>query len=196
MERRKAELLRIIGYRGSVLPEGLEEEIAAAWSDIEKAASPRFVWRIFPVCPEPDGIRVKDTTLLLSGASIRRYLQGCRHAALMACTMGAGVDRLIAGTEVSDMPRALLLDACASCFAEETAENVCREIEKSLPPSQKTIGNRFSPGYGDLSLDIHPQFLRILDAGRRIGLTETAQHTLLPRKSITALTGIKTLTEQ
>jgi hypothetical protein len=53
-----------------------------------------------------------------------------------------------------------------------------------------TITRRFSPGYGDLPLDIQPALLAVLDAERRIGLTCTQSLILLPRKSVTALIGL------
>jgi hypothetical protein len=49
---------------------------------------------------------------------------------------------------------------------------------------------RFSPGYGDLPLDIQTEFLQILDAPKRIGLNTTANNILTPRKSVTAVIGL------
>jgi hypothetical protein len=46
---------------------------------------------------------------------------------------------------------------------------------------------RFSPGYGDFPLGLQPKLLGVLDAERRLGLTVTPAHLLLPRKSVTAV---------
>lgn len=49
---------------------------------------------------------------------------------------------------------------------------------------------RFSPGYGDLPLSLQNDLLDLLDAPRRVGLTASASHILLPRKSVTAILGV------
>ena len=49
---------------------------------------------------------------------------------------------------------------------------------------------RYSPGYGDLPLSLQGDLLWLLDAPRRVGLTVSPSHILLPRKSVTAILGI------
>ena len=49
---------------------------------------------------------------------------------------------------------------------------------------------RYSPGYGDLPLDIQKNFLNVLDAQKKIGLTTSENFLLFPRKSVTAIIGI------
>ena len=49
---------------------------------------------------------------------------------------------------------------------------------------------RFSPGYGDLPITLQNQLLDLLDAPRRVGLTASASHILIPRKSVTAILGV------
>ena len=49
---------------------------------------------------------------------------------------------------------------------------------------------RFSPGYGDLPIELQDPILRLLDAPRRVGLCATDRHILTPRKSVTAVLGI------
>ena len=49
---------------------------------------------------------------------------------------------------------------------------------------------RYSPGYGDLPLEVQGELLALLDAPRRVGLCATESHLLTPRKSVTAILGI------
>ena len=49
---------------------------------------------------------------------------------------------------------------------------------------------RYSPGYGDLPLDIQRSFLSVLDTQKKIGLTASENNLLFPRKSVTAIIGI------
>ena len=54
----------------------------------------------------------------------------------------------------------------------------------------KALTPRYSPGYGDLSINIQNQLLDILDAKKSIGLSATSNNILIPRKSVTAIIGI------
>lgn len=56
--------------------------------------------------------------------------------------------------------------------------------------NNKDITFRYSPGYGDLPLDVQSSFLRALDAQKKIGLTVSENNLLFPRKSVTAIIGI------
>ena len=49
---------------------------------------------------------------------------------------------------------------------------------------------RFSPGYGDLPLDIQPAIVRTLEADKKLGMTATDSNLLIPVKSVTAFVGL------
>jgi cobalamin-dependent methionine synthase I len=49
---------------------------------------------------------------------------------------------------------------------------------------------RFSPGYGDWTLDNQPQVLQLAEA-ERIGITLTESNIMIPRKSVSAVIGWK-----
>jgi hypothetical protein len=49
---------------------------------------------------------------------------------------------------------------------------------------------RFSPGYNDFDIAHQTDLLRMLQAHKRIGLSETKSHMLTPLKSVTAVIGI------
>ena len=49
---------------------------------------------------------------------------------------------------------------------------------------------RFSPGYGDLPLDIQPAIVRTLEADKKLGMTVTDSNLLVPVKSVTAFVGL------
>ena len=56
--------------------------------------------------------------------------------------------------------------------------------------SGKYMTFRFSPGYGDYPIEMQKEYLRILDAPRKIGLTTGDSCLLVPSKSVTAVLGI------
>lgn len=49
---------------------------------------------------------------------------------------------------------------------------------------------RYSPGYGDLSLDVQSSFLKALNAQKTIGLFLSEGGVMQPEKSVTALMGL------
>ena len=49
---------------------------------------------------------------------------------------------------------------------------------------------RFSPGYGDLPIEVQKDFLPLLDAERRLGITLSESCLMAPSKSVTAIIGV------
>ncbi len=151
------------------------------------AAVPRWTWMETSLSPEEDGIRL-SSGLLLPGQDLKRHLAGCGSAVLFCATLGAGVDALLRRAASGDLLEALALDCAASAAVEE----VCDAIEVALRERwpAKYFPFRYSPGYGDLPLSLQGELLRLLDAPRRVGLTASSSHILLPRKSVTAILGL------
>ena len=85
-------------------------------------------------------------------------------------------------------PTAVLLDALGSSFVEAGCDGTEEEISARFPALHRT--DRFSPGYGDLPLDLQPALCAALDAQRRLGLTVTDSLLLNPVKSVTAVIGL------
>ena len=151
------------------------------------ALRPRWAYRIFDVTTEEGGIRL-SCGLLLPGEDLKGHLAGCDRAALFCATLGAGADALIRRWESADMARALALDCCAAAAVEQVCDQIEGEFQGMFPGCHFPF--RFSPGYGDLPITLQNQLLDLLDAPRRVGLTASASHILLPRKSVTAILGI------
>ena len=117
-----------------------------------------------------------------------RMLEECDAAVLMACTLGAGFERLLRAWEVRDMARAAVLDACGSAYVEAGCDAAEEEIRARC--AGKYLTDRFSPGYGDLPLDVQGTILEALNGGRRLGLQATESWLLNPAKSVTAIIGL------
>ncbi|TDX52376.1 hypothetical protein [Orenia marismortui] len=84
------------------------------------------------------------------------------------------------------------MDAIASIAAEEVANEINQIIvqrSKELNLPHQTM--RYSPGYGDLEIDIQPKLLAVLD-GEKLGISATKTCILQPEKSITAIIGLGT----
>ena len=181
------QVLLYLGYRGGEVPAEVEASIARCSREVMDAARPRWLWRAFPL---EAGCRVAGTTLTLEGQDIRAHLDGCSQVVLMAATLGSEVEALLLRAQVTDMARAVVLDACAS----SAIEAVCDQLEDELRAECEGRGNyltdRYSPGYGDMPIHQQQEFCRVLDTQRRMGLTVSQRDLLIPRKSVTAVLGI------
>ena len=148
---------------------------------------PRWAYRVFDVSEEEGGVRL-SCGLMLPGEDLKVHLAGCDRAVLFCATLGAGADGLIRRWESSDMARALALDCCAAAAVEQVCDQIEGELQGMFPGCHFPF--RFSPGYGDLPITLQNQLLDLLDAPRRVGLTASASHILIPRKSVTAILGV------
>ncbi len=181
------EVLRYLGAGGKdpgpLLP--LAEDCAR---ELLAAARPRWTWRGFGCEIAPEGVRL-DCGFLLPGKDLADHLSGCREAVLLAATLSPGVDALLRRTQLSDLSRSLVLESCAAAAIEEVCDRAEAAIGERYPGRGFT--SRFSPGYGDLPVTIQGEFLALLDAPRKLGLCATASSILTPRKSVTAVLGVR-----
>ena len=163
--------------------------------------TPRYVWKMCNVGANLVFARNENAAnghiqdigqtqgLPLQGEDIKKHLQGCDEIILLAVTIGLQVDELIHRTEAADMSGAVVLDALASIAVERLCDEAIKKIQLSTVNCQ--LSTRYSPGYGDFPLEVQSEILAILDAKKKIGLYVNESNLLIPRKSITAVIGVK-----
>ena len=181
----RSEVLLYLGWRGGELAPTLAADIDRCSALLIKTARPRVVWRRFPLDEEGSPV---GTDLCLEGESVRQLLRGCTAVIFLAATLGAEAENLVRRAQITDMSDAVILDACGNAAIENVCDNLCDDLASAEAPLYLT--DRFSPGYGDLPLSRQPDFCRLLDAQRRIGVTLTDSGLMLPQKSVTALAGV------
>lgn len=181
------QVLLYLGYRGGQVPDEVEETIARCAREVMDAARPRSLWKAFAL---EEGCHPAGTALTLEGESIRTHLEGCRQVVLMAATLGPEVETLLMRAQVTDMARAVVIDACASSAIESVCDQLEEELRADCAARGLYLTDRFSPGYGDMPIGQQGDFCRVLDTQRRIGLTVSGRDLLIPRKSVTAVLGI------
>lgn len=186
----RAEVLRYLGYRGQALDERMNRLLDAAVSTCLAVARPKHALRVFDLVWGMDGIRLVGADLILPGKDIAECLRGAKKCALLAATLGVEPEARIRVLERTDLTASLMLDAAATECIEKYCDEAQEALRAELTGQSLFPGRRYSPGYGDLPLTLQPDILRVLDAGRRIGLTCTDHLILLPRKSVTAVIGL------
>lgn len=122
---------------------------------------------------------------------LRKTIEECDKAVLFAATIGSGIDRLIRRYEKSDPKLGLLLQGLGA----ERVESLCDAFNDEVTSICKSLGRetrmRYSPGYGDLPIEVQREFLPLLDAERRLGITLSESCLMAPSKSVTAIIGVK-----
>ena len=185
----RAEALRYLGYkRGQTPDEATQSILNACIPALEHAADFLYSAKRFPVQCEGDAVTIAGLTL--QSRALARHLEDCTEAFLFAATLGAGVDRLMHAYERTDLPAAVVLQACAAAMLETCCDETQAGLAAGLEPGL-ALKPRFSPGYGDLPLTVQPDLLRVLSA-QKVGLACTRSYMLTPVKSVTAVIGIRT----
>lgn len=182
------EALRYMGYNKNIDIENIRPILEKCEQELISAANIRYCYKVFDINISGDFVTLANTNMTLTGTSISNHLEGCYRAVLMACTLSDKVDKLISRYNITDMTASLITDAMASAYIEQACNAVEMEIKNKL--NIKNMTWRFSPGYGDLPIDIQKNFVQVINAGKQIGLTVTENNILIPRKSVTAIIGI------
>ena len=161
------------------------EPVAAA---LEAALTPRFTFAAFPVQHTPEGEALLGSGLVLPGEMAKTMLRECSDAVLLLCTLGAGFEARLRAASARDMAQAAMLDACGSAYVEAGCDAAEQAIAARFPG--KFLTDRFSPGYGDLPLELQPKLCAALDSQRRLGVTVTESLLMVPMKTVSAVIGL------
>jgi len=129
-------------------------------------------------------------SVIVESKSLTKIMNGAKRVSLFAGTIGPAIEEKSTQAAASDKNyrEAMLWDAFGSEAAETLARHISNIVRQRARASGFRTTMRFSPGYGDLSLEFNRTILDLLDA-QAIGITATDAFTLIPRKSITGLIG-------
>lgn len=187
-EVNKEEVLRYLGYGGQEIDCSLHSLIDSLRKEIKELSKIRFIYKEYNIKQSDGVIELENSSISLAGQSIAAHLQNSKTAIVMAVTLGNNVDLRIRYYEKIDMQKALILDACATTLIEE----VCDVVERAIRDKVAVRGNlnyRYSPGYGDLTLDCQRDIVTSLETPKYLGLNLNSHNILIPRKSVTAILG-------
>ncbi len=183
---------------GNNTPDADSLELIKQSSELILASSePRAVYKEFSIGIVEDfgEIYIGNPKNKLAGRAAAKHLDHCNKCVLVAVTLGPQIDKLIRRAQVTDMAKAVALDACASSLIEDLCDQINQHLIEKYHEKGMGVTTRFSPGYGDLPLDAQVIFSNLLEMEKKIGLTQSREHLLLPRKSITAIIGVLPLGE-
>ena len=187
----KNEVLRYLGHKGQDIDEDLNSLIDSSIKEVLDKVKPKQVFETYNIRRENKVIYIEGTKLKLVGDDIYKCLDNCDKVVLMAVTLGTDIERLIRLNQKVNMTKTVILDSIATAYVEAICDKIEEDIFNKYKEENKGLSFRYSPGYGDLGLEIQGDFLDTLNARRVIGLTVSSSNLLIPRKSVTAILGIK-----
>ena len=118
-------------------------------------------------------------------AGLAKNLEGCKGAVVFAATLGVDTDRIIAKYNRLSPAKAMLIQALGAERVEALCDCFCQSLAK-----EQRVKPRFSPGYGDLPLEVQRNVFSVLECEKHIGLTLNDSLLMSPSKSVTAFVGV------
>lgn len=193
MDRRIKEAIRYLGYKRTAIDEKTLIMIQESFQELEKISELKSSYRIFDLTQEDEELQIGN--LKIQSKSLQKNLKGCTQVILFGATMGLAVDRKLCTYELSNIAKAVVMQACAAAMLEEYCDEMQEKVAQQLAEEHLYLRPRFSPGYGDFSILHQKEILNMLDASKRIGLTTTDAYMLAPTKSVTAIIGVSNTKE-
>lgn len=181
------EILRYAGCR-----EADDEILALMRACVDEARGKltyKLIYRELQICDITQDSHINFGTFTMASADLAKNLRGCDRVIIFAATVGIELDRLIYKYGKISPAKALMMQAIGAERIEALCDVFCDEIGKELP-SEYRLKPRFSPGYGDLPMDVQKEIIAILDAPKHIGLSLNESLLMSPSKSVTAFVGI------
>ena len=160
------------------------EEIENCKNELLKVISYKYAYIKVPVdLSKEDYVNLGFVSF--KSKNLYKNLTGCKEAFVFAVTVGIGVDRLLSRLNMMSQSKHFITDA----YSSAAVESYCDYVNSFLAEGIKTKP-RFSPGYGDLPLEIQPDILKALSADKTLGITLNESLLMTPVKSITAIMGV------
>lgn len=181
------EVLHFLGWRGNPVEPELLEQIRQIMKEVQEEITAKVITRAFSF-DEKHGL--KDTVFLPAGDDMRRLLEDCNGAVLMAATLGVQSERMLLRCQARSSKDALLMDAVLSAAIEAVCDDQERIIRKKYIQENLYLTDRFSPGYGDMPLEQTKEICAVLQTEKTIGLHVLQSGIMIPRKSVTAIMGV------
>lgn len=173
----------------AVLTDAVEEAAGECIREAMPLLSYKVSYRRFPINIGEDEFSMPFD--IMGSKDILKNLSGCDEVVIFAATIGVGIDRLIRKYNHLSPSKALLMQALGAERIEALCDLFNSEIEAEASLCGKRLKPRYSPGYGDLPLEVQRSFFSLLDCTRRIGVTLNESLLMSPSKSVTAIIGIR-----
>ncbi len=182
----REEILRYMGCRQP--DSGTEELLSACLCESADVFGCNVAYCTLPLSLEDECLKLGGLEIV--SRDLRKALSHCEGVIIFAATVGLGIDRLIHRYSRLSPSRALCFDAIGAERIEALCDSFCRSMAEKYLLDCRSLKPRFSPGYGDLTIELQRDIFSLLGCEKRLGLTLTDSYLMSPTKSVTAIVGI------
>lgn len=182
------EIYAYLGFYGNDKPdEKVRRQIDQTIEKLLEVCNPTFYSQILPLTFEKNLPVIGGCAT--NSQSLAKNLMGCDSVVVFGCTLGPEPDHLIRRSQVTSSWKAELLQAVSASMIEQYCRKVNEQLEGEAREEGFQLRPRYSPGYGDLSLDWQTELFRLTDLTKHTGISLTESCQMVPSKSVTALAG-------
>lgn len=188
-ETDRREVLRYLGYRGKQADEAVSGMVEECIGELEKSCNPKWAFREYPLYLGEDGW-IDGGCFQTRSRNLWGNIKDCSRILVFGATLGIGSDHLIQRYSRIQMSKAVVMQAAAAAMIEAVCNEACQSLREEYEAKGLYLRPRFSPGYGDFSLECQEFLLRGLEADKRIGIKLTESLLMMPSKSVSAVIGV------
>ena len=190
----KEDVLRYLGADSSrkTSNKSMDTLIDEVIIEVMDQSRPHHLIATFPIEINQDlsEVHLLHSNLCFASTDLAHLLQRSNRCGIIIGTLGMAVDQRIKYYGKTDLTKSVIFDAAASAYIEVYCDEIQNAFGQEYREQGLTFTFRYSPGYGDLSLEVQPLLLDLLQAPVKIGVSASNFFTLYPRKSITGIFGI------
>ncbi len=178
-------------FRTGKLPPNWKKIYPPLLDEAKALAEPRGSYIIRRILAKSeDGIHLEGTDFVLPGENMKKLLINSSMVAIFGVTVGKELEENVAHfIESGKYTEGIVLDAIGSVLVDSVADTINDIIKREAQMLGYKTTPRYSPGYGDLSVQTQPYFLKEVD-GDWLGIELSNTNLMIPQKSVTALLGI------
>lgn len=184
------EVLRYLGYTRDLITDDDINMVNTYIEEVRGLLSPRACYEKYEVSVAEDGHIDMPYGHIVS-KNLTMNLLGCTHIYLFAATIGPRFDRSLLRARAVSISKAAVFQSIGAAAVEE----VCDSLNAMIDDMEFAAGNktrpRYSPGFGDMTLDNQKGVFRVLRPEKHIGVTLKDNLIMAPEKSVTALIGVE-----
>lgn len=120
--------------------------------------------------------------------NLSKLLADCSKTILCCATLGQNIDFFIRQSFVVNKAEALVINSIAICAIEKYMFELSRFFKEEY--KEYNLRPRFSPGYGDVKIEVQKDLLPLLDTKRKIGVALNDSLLMTPEKSVSCFIGL------
>lgn len=186
---KKSEIYRYLGYtKNAEVAENVDTLVEAVLENVLAGSTPKVCYKRFDLNIDTG---IDFGFMNIESRDLAVNLSDCHEAIIFAATIGLYVDRQIQKETILSPAKACVYQAVGAAVIE----SVCDDFNEWLRASEASYGNelkpRYSPGYGDVSLEVQKDIFKELNCAKMAGITLSDSLHMIPEKSVTAIIGIK-----